>query len=153
MQSFVLKLIDSILSTLKNILMIKGKGLLSSIVNGLATFSYMLIIVDMKNAILVSLATTIGQAFTFLITNKIEKDKVWVFDVSPKTKEIGKQLADKIREQNIPIKTYLAYNSNKQEILCSKIYSNSKAESRLIESFLNNDVTYSVHEIKEFNTI
>jgi hypothetical protein len=150
MTTFILKLIDSILSTFKTILMIKDKGIYSSIVNGIATFSYMLIIVDLKTSLQAGLASAIGSYFSYYMDKKYSKDKVWIFDVIPDSKTSGKDFADNIRDNNIPVMTYVGFNEEKDKIVCSKIYSHSKEQSRLIENFISNDFKYSVNEIKSY---
>ncbi len=147
---FILKLIDSMLGTVKNILLIKDKGILSSIIGGLATFFYMMILVDVKKAAIVALATTIGSIVSFLIFKRFEKDKTWVFDIKPTDNKDGKSFADKMRELNLPIMTYHGYNEKKEVILCCKIYSCSKEHSKLIESMIPIGFMYDVYELKQF---
>ena len=130
--------------------MIKGKGLASSLVNGLATMAYMLIIVDFNKALTVALATTIGSYISFYVVERYEKDKVWIFDITPDNDTQGKEFADIIRDNNIPIMTYIGFNEPKEKVVCSKIYSHSKEQSKLIESFINDGFKYSVNEVKHY---
>lgn len=150
MESFVLKLVDSMLNTFKTILMIKNKGLLSSLFNGLATMAYMLILVEPKKALLVALATSIGSYLSFCIVKRYEKDEVWIFDVMPNSNNDGKEFADTIRDNNIPIMTYIGFNELKEKVVCSKIYSHSKEQSKLIEAFIGDEFKYSVNEVKHY---
>lgn len=149
-QTFILKLIDSILNTFKSILMIKGKGVSSSIINGVGTFAYMIILVDIEKAFIVALATTIGSLISFKLSQRFERDKVWIFDIIPSTNDKGKDFADNIRENNIPIMTYVGFNDNKDKVLCSKIYSHSKEVSKLIENFIPSNFKYHISEIKNY---
>lgn len=130
--------------------MIKGKGVLSSIINGIATFAYMIILVDIEKAFIVALATTIGSLISFKLSTHFEKDEVWIFDIFPDTNENGKEFADNIRENNIPIMTYIGFNENKEKVICSKIYSHSKEHSRLIEDIIPNSFKYHVSEVKNY---
>lgn len=130
--------------------MIQGKGLASSLMNGLATMAYMLIIVDFEKAVTVSLATMIGNYATFFVVNKYEKDKVWIFDIIPDSDDEGKDFADTIRDNNIPIMTYIGFNETKERVICSKVYSHSKEQSKLIESFIGVGFKYSVNEVKHY---
>ncbi len=150
MQTFVLKLIDSILNTFKSILMIKDKEVLSSVVNGVATMAYMTIIVDVETAFVVALATSIGSLISWTISKKIEKDKVYIFDIIPDGNENGKEFADNIRENNVPIMTYIGFGEDMSKVLCSKIYSHSKENSKLIESLIPDSFKYHVSEVKNY---
>lgn len=132
--------------------MIKDKGLASSIVNGVATMAYMLILVDFKTALLVSLATSIGSYFSFRMVKKYEKDQVWIFDIAPDSNEKGKEFADTIRDNNIPIMTYIGFNKDKEKVVCSKIYSHSKEHSKLIENIIPDDFVYSVNEVRDYRS-
>lgn len=130
--------------------MIKGKGLASSLVNGLATMAYMLIIVDFNKAVTVALATTIGSYLSYYVFRRFEKDKVWIFDVTPCSSGTGKKFADTIRDNNIPIMTYIGFNETKEQVICSKIYSHNKGQSKLIESLLDDTFKYSVNEVRHY---
>ena len=150
MQIFFLKFIDSILTTFKSIYLFKNKQLLSSIFGAIANFVYMLILVDTHKAMLVGLATFMGSQVSFIITNRFEKDKVFLFDVKGTEKEASKQFADVIRENNIPILTYLGYNDFHEKVLCCKIYSQSKEQSHLIKSLIPQGFKYDIQEIKNY---
>lgn len=130
--------------------MIKGKGISSSIINGVATFAYMIILVDVKKAFIVALATAIGSLISFIISSKIEKDQVWIFDIIPNTNKDGKEFADNIRNNNVPIMTYIGFGVDKEKVLCSKIYSHSKEHSKLIENLIPSDFTYHISEVKNY---
>ncbi len=112
--------------------------------------AYMLILVDFKTALIVSLATSIGNYMSWLIDKRYSKDKVWIFDVIPDNNDQGKEFADIIRDNNIPIMTYIGFNELKEKVICSKIYSHSKEQSSLIESFISNSFKYSVNEVKHY---
>lgn len=130
--------------------MIKGKGVSSSIINGIATFAYMIILVDIEKSFIVALATTIGSLISFKLSSHFEKDKVWIFDITPNTNDKGKEFADNIRENNIPIMTYVGFNANKEKVICSKIYSHSKEHSRLIEDIIPSSFKYHISEVKNY---
>lgn len=147
---FGLKLIDSMLGTVKNILLIKDRGVLSSVVSGFATFFYMLILVDVRKAAVVGAATAIGGMISFIVFKRFEKDKTWVFDIMPPSHEEGKIFADKAREMNLPIMTYHGFTEDKKINLCSKIYSCSKEHSKLVEELIPEGFSYNIYELKQF---
>jgi hypothetical protein len=110
----------------------------------------MMIIVDIKKAAIVSIATLIGSQLSFTITNRFERDRVWIFDCTPYSRESGKQFADTIRNSNLGIITYEGYSSTKEKVICCKIYSESKQQSRLIESLIPDGFQYHIQEIKSY---
>ena len=110
----------------------------------------MAILVDIKKSFIVALATTIGSLISFYISKKFEKDQVWIFDITPDTNENGKEFADNIRENNMPIMTYIGFGTSKEKVLCSKIYSHSKEHSKLIQELIPNDFTYHISEVKNY---
>lgn len=130
--------------------MIKDKGVLSSMVNGVATMAYMVIIVDVETAFIVAIATTIGSLVSWMLSKKVEKDKVYIFDIIPDDNESGKEFADNIRENNVPIMTYIGFGEDMSKVLCSKIFSQSKENSKLIESLIPDSFKYHVSEVKNY---
>lgn len=154
---FILKLLDNFLSTLKNLLLIKNKNLLSSLANSISQFFYLIMMVRIsKNSstlgvIVICAATFIGTYLPQLIFDKASKDKVFVYDIIPKDKESGKILADKLRENNnIAIMTYTSFNENKEKILCIKAFSQTKQESILLEQLIPNTCKYHIVELKNY---
>lgn len=130
--------------------MIKDRGVLSSIMSGVATMAYMVIIVDVETAFIVSIATSIGSLISWLLSKKVEKDKVHIFDIIPDGNENGKDFADNIRENNVPIMTYIGFGEDMSKVLCSKIYSHSKENSKLIESLIPDSFKYHISEVKNY---
>lgn len=130
--------------------MIKGKGVLSSIVNGIATFAYTSILLNKRDALIVALATTVGGLISVQLSKRFERDQVWIFDIIPSTNTSGKEFADNIRDNNVPIMTYIGFSTDREKVLCSKIYSHSKEHSKLIESLIPEDFTYHISEVKNY---
>lgn len=151
---FLLKLLDNILSTFKTIFLIKNKYLISALFNSFSQFFYLMMIVkitksdSISSKLIVVLAVFIGSLVPQYISNKLEKDKVWVYDVMPKISSQTKELADQLRECNLPVKTYKGYKGKNKKILCLKVYSQSKSESRMIEELIG-DFSYVVNEVKD----
>jgi hypothetical protein len=154
MEVFFLKIMDCALSTIKSVFLYKNKNFLSSIFNALSTFFYMSMIVKMTKAndsltiFIICLATFIGSYLPTFLLDKLEKDKVYIFVVTPDTNENGKEFADMIRENNIPIFTFKGYNENLEQVLCCKIFSESKKQSTLIENMIPEGFKYHVLETK-----
>lgn len=152
MELFVLKLLDGVLGTLKGIFMLKNKGLLSALAGTVGTFFYLTMVMQLikvnttSGILLICLATFLGTYIPMLIAKKIEKEKVYIFNITPDTNEKGKDFADQIRQANIPVLTYKGYNKSTELVLCCKIFSQSKEQSRLIANMIPTDFKYHVIE-------
>lgn len=153
---FILKIIDNFLGTIKNILLIKNKSLLSSLINSISQFFYLILIVKMtKNSstigiTVICIASFIGTFIPQLIFDKCSKDKVFVYAITPNNKEDGKILADTLRYNNIAVQTYTGFNDSKEKILCIKAFSETKSESVLLEGLIPNNYKYHVMELKNY---
>lgn len=102
---------------------------------------------------LICLATFLGSYLPTKFIDKWEGDKVFIFEISPNTNKNGKEFADLIRDQNLAIVTYKVYNDQKEQVLCSKVYSQSKQESKLIESLIPSSFKYSIMEVRDSKVI
>lgn len=153
---FILKSLDCSATTIKHLLLIKNKNFLSSLTNAIAAYFYLVMLVNLnKNSstsaiIVICTATFIGSLLPSLILSKLERDKVFIFDLIPPNKQSGKELADTLRENNIPIQTYRGYNKDKEVILCIKAFSENKTESILIEEIIPKDCKYHIQEVKKY---
>ena len=152
MELFILKLLDGVLGTVKSIFMLKNKGFLSALANGVSSFFYFTMMVKLikvnstSGIILISCATFLGTYIPILIAERMEKEKVYVFNITPDTNETGKDFADQVRDTNIPVLTYKGYNKSMELVLCCKIFSQSKEQSRLIENMMPENFKYHIVE-------
>lgn len=153
---FILKSLDISISTVKNLLLIKNKNFLSSLANSIAAYFYLVMLVHLnKNSstsaiVVICIATFMGSFLPTLLMSKLEKDLYFIFDIIPPDKQTGKELADTLRENNIPIQTYRGYNEDREVILCIKAFSENKTESILIEETLPKNCKYSIQEVKKY---
>jgi len=105
---------------------------------------------NIQGILIVSLAVFLGSYIPGVISNKFERDRAWTFDIIPENNELGKQFADKIREMNIPVHTYKGYNDKLELVLCSKVFSVNKNQSKLIEKLIPGNFKYHIVELKNF---
>ena len=105
---------------------------------------------NIQGILIVSLAVFLGSYFPALLTNKFERDRAWIYNIQPNNNESGKKFCDIIRENNMPIETYKGYNNNLDLVLCSKIFSVNKKQSKLIESIIPENFKYHVVELKNY---
>lgn len=77
-------------------------------------------------------ATFLGTLLPGILIKKSERDKLYIYDITANNLENGKHFADIIREYNIPIKTYVSYDSDMKKVLSCKIYCPGRLESKII---------------------
>lgn len=153
---FTLKFLDTAISSLKNIFMIKNKPFLSALSNA---FSYLFYILLMKRlmsdtgilAIVATLVSVfIGQYATQVLMDKVDKESVWKISITPGSMEDGQAIADKLRENNIPVQTFPCYIEDMTKVLGVFAFSQSKAQSALTEEVLKeySNVKFNIVTIK-----
>lgn len=154
--TFVCKIIDNALSTLKSMFLHKGNYLISSLFNAGSTFFYMVAIVNsIKDNSLWSItamcvATFLGSYLPARMVAKMEEDKLYIYDITSNSFEEGIRLADEIRELNIPVKTSITYNSNLEKVLEIKAFCSTKNESLIIKDITNDEFKYHAYIAKEY---
>lgn len=141
--AFLLKLLDNIFGTFKTILVSKERYLLGALFNALGTLFFLVAMVRVSQSsnnqaiIAMCIATFLGTYIPGLITNKTEKDKLYIFDITAKTMETGISLSSRLKELGIAIRTETAYNENTTKTLVCKVYSPTKVESSQVIDILN----------------
>lgn len=154
--SFIFRLLDNTLSTMKSIYLHKGMYVVSALLNAGSTFFYVVAMKDVitndsfAGVIAMVLATFLGSIIPSTIINKFEKDKLYVFEVTSNSFEEGIKFADEIRQYGIPIKTLVAYNEGKDRVLSCKIYCSSKSESLVVKNVIPKDFKYNAYTPREF---
>lgn len=154
--TFICKIIDNALGTLKTMFLQKGNYLASSIFNAGSTFFYMVAIVNsikdnsLGSIFAMCLATFLGSYLPARMVDKMEEDKLYIYDITSNTFEEGVELADTIRELNIPVKTGVTYNSNLNKVLEIKVFCSTKSESLIIKQIINDDFKYHAYIAKEY---
>lgn len=154
---FFLRLIDQALNTYKTVLLTKGRRTASAVTNAIAAGTFLLIIQRMQmhedsfwSILAVCLATFAGSYLAQFVADKQEKDRIFIFEITPKSSESGKRIADMLRAHDLPVMTYKGYNSHLEPVLCVRVYTRSKAESHLVESLLpdESECKWSVFETR-----
>lgn len=149
--SFILRILDNSLGTCKTIFISKGKYFLGALFNALSSFFYLFALVQLTKSnniysiIAMCLATFIGTYVPGKLIKKSERDKLFIFDITSDTLENGKEFADSVRRINIPIKTYMTYDSNMQKTLSCKVYCNTKEDSTAVEYLIKPNFKYNVY--------
>ena len=149
--SFILKAVDNGLSTAKTIYINKEKYFIASLLNGMATFFYLVAIVQLTktnsiaNIIAMCVATFIGTLLPGIMVRKSERDKLYIFDITSDSLESGKKFADEVRKHNVAIKTYKSYDNNMNKILSCKVYCTTKEETKIVNSLIQPNFKYNIY--------
>lgn len=142
----VLSLINVIFSTVKSLVTIKGDKYTASLVNGLYYAYYNIVIIytvaefDMlAKCIVTFFANIIGVFIVKFFDEKIKKDTRWVYVVTCEESNSNvKKIHSMLKEADIKSLYSEIVENN---LYSMQIFSNTKSESRMIESILDN---YSV---------
>lgn len=153
---FTLKLLDTAIGALKNIFLIKNMSFLSAIANSVSYLFYILMMKQLMTsttpaAIGVTLvAVFLGQYFTQNTANKMDKARVWKISITSSTLEQGQEIADRLKELNIPVRTYSCYNAEMAKVLSVDVFAESKEQSAIVNNVLSDfgSVKYDIVEIR-----
>ena len=80
----------------------------------------------------------------------MEKDKLFVYEITTNTFEEGLELIDEIKDMNIPFKSSTIYNNNLEKVIELKIFCSTKIESAMIKDTINNNYKYHAYVAKDF---
>lgn len=147
--TFVCKILDNALSTLKSIYLHKQKYFISSAFNAISTFFYMVAMVNVVkdnsfNSIMaLCVATFLGSYIPAKVIEKHEDDKLYVYDITTDGYEEGIDFANGLRELDLPIKTNTIYNDNKEKVVEVKVFCSTKAESIMVKELIGNYKYYA----------
>lgn len=140
---FFVKLLDNCILTVKSITTYKGKRLVSSILVVISQLLFYLVIQQVVNdntllaICIVSISSGMGHYIGFIINDRFKQDDVWTNTVTSSNKEFLVELCTMLREHKIK---YLLFNTLNRRFEASytvTIFSKTKAESKLIDDFLN----------------
>lgn len=138
----IVKIIDNIVLTAKSLTTYKGMKIISSILVIISQLLFYLVIDQVINdstilaIIIVSISSGIGNYIAFLINDKFKKDDVWENIITSSNKEMLAELCTMLKEHRIKYLLFDTYNRSFVESYTVMIFSKTKDESRLIDSFL-----------------
>lgn len=148
---FIIKILDNVLGTFKTIYISKEKYFYGALFNALSSYFYFIAIAKMTKSnsqlmiIVMCIAVFIGTFLPGITIKRSERDKLYIFDITADTFSNGTYFADKIREHNIAIKTYKAYDSQMTPTLSCKVYCMNKEESRVVNSLIKPNFKYNIY--------
>ena len=156
---FLLKFSDCALGTVKTLMLIKNKFFLSSVANSLSALLFIFVADSMANspsedkmyiAVVIFIANLVGGYFPPKLINKLEEDKLFIFNITSSGIEEGKILADQLRELNIPITTSVSYDKEINKVLVIRAYSESRDKSKIILTYLRELPEFKWHIIESY---
>lgn len=149
----LVKILDNIIGTFKNISQYHEQKIISSILVVISQLIFYLVIDQVINdntllsIIIVSVSSGVGNYIAFSINSKFKRPAKWVFTLTSSDTDDVQRLCSYLVENNIK---YIANNglTRKNEPTIHVIaFSKSKDESRLIERFLENTKSKYLKEI------
>lgn len=140
----LIKILDNIVLTAKNIATYKGQKLLSSILVIISQLLFYLVINKviedntLMAIIIVSVSSGVGSYMAFLINEKFKKDDVWTNIITSSNKELLINLCTMLRENHVKYLLYDTYNRQFEQSYTVTAFTKTKAESKLIDEYLKN---------------
>lgn len=156
---FILKFSDCALGTVKTLMLVKNKFFLSSVANSLSALLFIFVADSMANsdpdskiwiALVIFIANLVGGYFPPKLIDKLEEDKLFIFNITSSSIEEGKILADQLRELNIPITTSVSYNKEINKVLMIRAYSESRDKSKIILTYLRELPEFKWHIVESY---
>ena len=149
----IVKVIDNVISTAKNICQYKEMKILSSILVVISQLIFYLLIdqVISDNSLIaivvVSIASGVGNYLAFAVNSKLKKAAKWTFVITSKNLNDIQNLCSYLAEKNIKYIANDGYTRKGEHTINVMAFSKSKDESRLIEKFLANTESKYLKEI------
>ena len=154
--TFLCKIADNALSTLKTMYLHKGKYFTSAMFNAAGTFFYMTAIVNaikdnsLGSIIAMCIATFLGSYLPAKFIDRLDKDKLYVYDITTNSFEEGLELLDKIRNLNLAFKSSTIYNDKLEKVMGIKVFCSTKQESIMIKEIINENYKYHAYVAKDY---
>lgn len=138
----IIKVIDNIVGTAKNIAQYQERKLLSSVLVVVSQLLFYLLINkviednSMLAIVIVAVASGIGNYIAFLINAKFRKDAKWVLLFTSSDVDKSKEFSDYLIKNGIRNVVSKGYDRTWESVINIIIFSKSKNESRVITKYL-----------------
>ncbi len=140
----IVKVLDNVVITAKSIATYKEKKILSSILVVVSQLLFYFLISEIIEdnsiiaIIIVSLSAGVGNYIAFELSNRFRKDSKWTMVITSSHKDDITGLCNFLAEHRIKYIVNNGYTRKWEDTLHVIVFSKSRAESRLIESYLSN---------------
>lgn len=142
---FLAKVLDNTLGTAKTILVQRNRCILAGAALGLSNFIYLSITKDIVTSnsslalAIVSIASGVGCCLAVAMSNRLSKDRTYVNVIMSDDKEAMKMFRDFLAEHHITNVATDSYTLDwRTKTITITVYANTKAESRLIDEYIEN---------------
>lgn len=143
----LIKILDNIISTAKNILTYMDKKLISSVLVVVSQFLFYTVVKQvisdnsMMTILVVSIASGIGNYLAFPIVDKFTKDDKWYIYLTSHDKDDVERLCKYLVEHNIKYMANLGLTRRGEDTINVTVFSKTKNESKLIDDYLQHHST------------
>lgn len=149
----IIKIIDNIIATWKNISIAQNKIILSAVLVTISQFLFYIVVKQtvsdssVYSIIVVSVCSGIGTLFACLINFKLKKDEMYVNIITSASKEDIAELSNYLRKEKIKHVVNDSYTINWEKTFSVVVFAKSKFESKIIDDFLEATETKYLREI------
>ncbi len=144
----VATLVNVILSTLKNVITIKGGRMAASIVNAISQGFNTIVIKSISNvelwiAVIVTiLSNLVGVYIALTVIKKFEKERLWKITISVPTEHLH-EIKQELHEKNI---SFITFETNYDKYKVIDIFSNTKKESSIVKKIISKyNIKYTIN--------
>lgn len=140
---FIVKIIDNVLSTSKQILIQRNRAIFASITVIISNiiFYKLIDVVGSSSSDLyvyiIAFASGIGTLLALVISNKLSKDRVYVNIILNDDKEVMMEFRDWLKANKITNLTTDGYTKDWNKTLAITAYAETKKQSKLIDEYIN----------------
>lgn len=138
----IVKIIDNIISTAKNICVYKEKKIMSSVLTIISSLIFYLIIGEIMEGdamlaiVIVSVSSGIGNFIAMAVDSKFRKAAKWTYVISSHIEDDIRNLCVYLAKNKIKYIACDGYTRRGEHTINVLAFSKSKEDSRLIYSFL-----------------
>lgn len=149
----LIKVFDNVVLTAKSIATYKEQRILSSILVVISQLIFYLVIDQVINdntilaIVIVSVSSGVGNYVAFLINGRFKKDAKWTMCLTSSDKKDVERLCNYLAENKIKYLASDGYNRRMESTINVIAFSKTKAESRLIEKYLETTNSKYLKEI------
>lgn len=149
--SFIVKILENILATAKSIAVAKEKYLASAIFNALSAFFYLVAIVQLTkdnsiaSIIVMTIATFIGTYIPGLLTERSERNRLYIFDITADSIKSGEKFINKVVAHNIAVRYYKSYDSHSNLVMSCKVFCTTREEFKIVNDLISDNFKYNVY--------
>ena len=143
---FLVKLFDCAFNVLKTIFICKDRYFAAAVSASLSVVFFIYAAQQTGDYVYVTIfaATFLGNYLPPKLLAYLDKDKLFLYEVTSQDLETGMAFADKLRGYNLQVNTNICFNNERKKIVTLRVYSKSKTTSKLIEKNMPTTFNYNI---------